>query len=1278
MSRLTDRYAQQKAYDEQQAKIAQDKKNKSDPNFDSRNLASKIFDTLNPADSGRSWTTAKPSKDAAKQSALDQLKSDAKQTGDSIAAPFKRLGAGTGEVIYQMTGGADKDQKQFEESQTRMLNNYKDAVANAKSATDPVKKQRFQKLAEKIQEDMGTSYKDRVKRLNDTMEATDPTKAAAAVGEIGLNILTAGAGGAAAQGSKAIGKEAVVQAGKEAASQGGRLAAKNIAKNAGIGAVQGAGSGALGAVEQKGKDTKLSDVATGALMGGIMGGGMTAGLGALGVAARKLPKDQGGFIKNPLYHTTTADNVDSILNDGKLVNQSVDKPGVSFDSKDSTTWANPTKENVQIAYNKNTVDAYGYKGEKGGQATASESVPVTPDTVAAVKVGTEETAQKFRDKGFQNVTVDDALDMRPKAEKNVVMPAEVEPPTTASLSMKVPRKIYRAGTPYDPAKVTSEGISVTPNKGIAQKKFGGSTYPAKPGARTQELELSPDTKIMPFSEIPSEMYKYAKRNGKETGEINPAGEGNGNYEKIIELAKSKGYDAVDLKRFGEGEIRVWNAEKIIDPSLQKELPMQLKVLDDIQREADFRAPGDANTPHAQQTETKVQKGAQYIVDDIDALQKQTGIDVDPLDRKVAGALTGEVRRSGYQEFKDKMGRNFQDTLTYAARTMGKTGTDFVYDMLQGNKFKRDALTALRDNMSEISKLNKKLAGKSLTARRDLGARIGAALDDRANVGQLITKPEERKLFDRYVQVFDYIKGLREKSGLETLENYRPWVNMKEAAEPPTWLAENVTNKRTQTLSRFSKERTRTEVDDKVDNNLADMIYGYVNSQLNEMAYDAPVRKFKGNIDNLNAGNKANVAGMNDGLDYMRTLVEQAVNPARKNPAERFAGKLTSNVYGAVLPFNVRLAIQNKTQKFVANSRVSKGARSMAKKLSESDAKELEKGLIFGDTTVYGQLEDVNPVPSGKGKGVIEKVKKVDPYQKSEHNNVITSYHKGAMQAVKESEVYKAAKANGQKTEEAIHTALQDPQVRESAIRRGNVVVNDTQFGASPLARPEMLREEGSLWGIIPKKIIYMFTRFPIGMSQHTLEVLDNKGTRALEMLKNGDPRAVPIAEMRTNFHVLLDSMKDAQKALDKGTDIGIPKDVLNEQIAVVGKNLKTIDSQAKKLSQIRGGKTVKNLGKMWAAAAAIQIIFDGGIQSFADDPVGTSTEAINKTNPTMGNRVVGEYSPLAAITSSASPINKYGKINTRAVTNYIPVVGLAVNRGRDIQKLVESLTGSSN
>ncbi len=122
--------------------------------------------------------------------------------------------------------------------------------------------------------------------------------------------------------------------------------------------------------------------------------------------------------------------------------------------------------------------------------------------------------------------------------------------------------------------------------------------------------------------------------------------------------------------------------------------------------------------------------------------------------------------------------------------------------------------------------------------------------------------------------------------------------------------------------------------------------------------------------------------------------------------------------------------------------------------------------------------------------------------------------------------------------------------------------------------------------------------------------------------------------------------------------------------------MKVIDKEMKNHSQIRGAKTAKNLGKMWAAAGAIQIVFDGGIQSFAEDPESVGTEALVKSNPTATGKVIGQNSVLGGLSSAASPVSKYGGLNERAILNTVPVVGPVVNRGRDVKKLAESLFGA--
>lgn len=985
---------------------------KPKPNDDTRNLASKVFDTLNPIDGGRSFTTAEPSEEQAKKSGGDQ----AKDILNDLTSSYQRLGKGTAEVLNDVTGNADKQQAEFTNFQDDQTKQLQETRQKIKAETDPTKKERLQKTADLITQNLLGTSEDRSKRLDEVIDRTDPVKGAAAVGSVGLDVLTAGVGG-----------EAANITGKASS----KMAAKRIAENAAKGAVPGAGSGALGAVEENGKDTSVGDVAKGALLGAGVGG-VVGGAGA--AASYRKPLDERGNIKSPFtIKSNISDDLQTRIDKG-AIDSKIDK-------------ANPN------------------------------DLRIGPDS-------------------------DTGLDLDPAAVEDY-------------------KTRIKNGEPIDPI--------------VIQRGDDGA----------------------------DEIMDGAHR---------------------VEAAKQLGITDIPTVRQNNNVVM---AEKVTPPtveSLSADLPEGMRALAPIEKEADIRTPGGLEVPAKQVAETKAQKGAQFILDDTDRLAKETGIDVTPLDTRIGDALSGKTQKKTISG----LGADFKDTLTVAAQTLGKPGIDFTNNLLKGNKFKRDSLEALRDPMVEIRKLNKELTGtgfrngkSSLKSKEDLGARIGAALDDRENMANYLTNPKEQELFNNYVKVFDYVKDLREKSGLEVLDNYRPWVDMKVGAEPPTWLAEGLTNKKVQTLSRFSKERTKTEAGNDVDNNLSDMIYGYVNSQLNELAYDAPVRKFKADLETLPANVLSNKASLQEGTEYFQTLIQQAVSPTRKNGIEQFVANRTSNVYGAILPFNVKLAIQNKTQKFVANSRVSKGAQRLVKQMDNTDLKDLHSGLVFGDKTVFGELEDVNS-KAVKKTGLREKAAKIDPYQRSEGNNVTTSFNKGAAQAILDSDEYKSAIASGVGKKEAAKAALQNEQVRKNAIQRGNTVVNDTQFGASALARPAALRRDGSVLGI-PVKALTMFTRFPIGMSQHILEGLKTNNARMYDVLKNGDPRAVPIAEMRQNYTSLLDQMKDSKRAIDAGTDIGIPKEVLDQQIDVVNKNVKIINKELKKHSQIRGGKTAKNLGKMWAS-----------------------------------------------------------------------------------------------
>jgi hypothetical protein len=132
--------------------------------------------------------------------------------------------------------------------------------------------------------------------------------------------------------------------------------------------------------------------------------------------------------------------------------------------------------------------------------------------------------------------------------------------------------LYRATkTPYDPRSIDENGLSLTDSKKIANRKFMSDQR------NVEALQVSKDAKIMPFSDIPKDLYVQDKNGG-----FNPSLEGQktdtsrlneyGNYQKIVAYAKAKGYDGVNLKPFGEREIRVWNPDVIKQPTASDSLP----------------------------------------------------------------------------------------------------------------------------------------------------------------------------------------------------------------------------------------------------------------------------------------------------------------------------------------------------------------------------------------------------------------------------------------------------------------------------------------------------------------------------------------------------------------------------------------------------------------------------------------------------------------------------------------------------------------------------------
>lgn len=114
-------------------------------------------------------------------------------------------------------------------------------------------------------------------------------------------------------------------------------------------------------------------------------------------------------------------------------------------------------------------------------------------------------------------------------------------------------KVYRTSDkPFDPKLVTDSGVSTT-----TDFDFDISN----PSRVKQELLIDKNAKILKFQDIPKE-FITTKGGGKLWPAMNDPYKSDVGNQAIVNYAKSKGFDGVDLSGFGEGEIRVINPNVI--------------------------------------------------------------------------------------------------------------------------------------------------------------------------------------------------------------------------------------------------------------------------------------------------------------------------------------------------------------------------------------------------------------------------------------------------------------------------------------------------------------------------------------------------------------------------------------------------------------------------------------------------------------------------------------------------------------------------------------------
>lgn len=615
--------------------------------------------------------------------------------------------------------------------------------------------------------------------------------------------------------------------------------------------------------------------------------------------------------------------------------------------------------------------------------------------------------------------------------------------------------------------------------------------------------------------------------------------------------------------------------------------------------------------------------------------------------------------------------DFLETFKAPAKVLsqhfGKVGGDIAYNLQNAAKTVEQGRNELSPLLDSAEKTFKGIA-TTAAGKKDVSARVMQALEDRGNAAQYLHSDAEKKLFDHAAALFDYFKQERVNRGLPVIgENYSPRAAVSDALQAPERLLENVRGTFSKDVtSQFSKERKAKDVTQEIENSdIVSLMRRYANSQLKEFGYKPAVDHIVENINKVNPMYLANRDYARQGEQYLQKMLTQGLNPQSTTAYERGANRLLQNTYKNQLSFNPRFIGQNSTQKWIANAEVNHEGVKVSKLFSPEDRTALRSQLSSGDNPLFSELSGIEQsgVKGPKQPGPLNISNKV------EMHNINYSFDRGAGQAIAESPIYKDAIKNGTKPADAVKLALQDPATKELAIRRGNKVVNTTQFGANIMTKPEFFRETG-LRGVIPKSFVKQYGRFQAGMMENISQVMNMKHARELDVLMRGNPAETNIVEFKKAAEGMHQAAGDVLKAVKKGEISNVGMGDAQAYYRTVGKLISSLDDEIKNVSQLRGHKTAYNFIKMWAAAAGIQFLFSGG----GEDNVGKSVRNASPIN--MPGRV-DQAVPFLIPPSLRNLASPDPKARARAVTNFIPGVGLVVNRGHDINQFIKSIERSN-
>jgi hypothetical protein len=210
--------------------------------------------------------------------------------GEGITEAYKRTGEGISELVYDWTGGNKREFEEYTKAQDERSKLLISLIEKRKKSTDEAEISRLNDAISSISKTYSDTFNSFQGRQSEIIERTDPVKNAAAIGEIGLDVITAGSfsgfGKAGVAGAKTFrlsrpAAKATGIAAKQIASQSAKNTLRKLPGIAGSSFMQGA----VGNVTHQGSDATPESI----LKSGALTAAVATAVPIAGIGLKKIP-----------------------------------------------------------------------------------------------------------------------------------------------------------------------------------------------------------------------------------------------------------------------------------------------------------------------------------------------------------------------------------------------------------------------------------------------------------------------------------------------------------------------------------------------------------------------------------------------------------------------------------------------------------------------------------------------------------------------------------------------------------------------------------------------------------------------------------------------------------------------------------------------------------------------------------------------------------------------------------------------------------------------------